>query len=247
MAITTSLLASRSWLFGASVSLPSSLPQHVHHLGLKHRVDSFNADACAALGHSKHVHDFDCEIVDELAQHETHHFHRHACAAVPEHFQQGQGRNVDGFRVIDQTGVILEYPPLATRSSFFALNHISAAQLAQSMGDEGASSSVTTDRSKLTVPGVTPPKPMPPPPNRFLKRSMLRVIGIDDKDGEKWKEIEMQGLSWWYSKRCVCSKLGVWRLGSAGLDLVACLLIVSIDDDKLTQWFGSLLQGSPAE
>jgi hypothetical protein len=66
------------------------LPEHVHHLHLEHRVDSFNTDARAALRHSKYIDHADSEVVDKLAEHQAHDFHRYTSAAVPQHLEQGE-------------------------------------------------------------------------------------------------------------------------------------------------------------
>jgi hypothetical protein len=83
------------------------LPQHVHHLHLEHGVDGLDADTGSALGHGEDVHHADCELIDELPQHQAHDLHGNACAAVPEHLEEGKGGDVDGFGVVDQAGVIL--------------------------------------------------------------------------------------------------------------------------------------------
>jgi hypothetical protein len=70
------------------VTLPAGLSQHVHHLRLENGVHSLNADTSSTLRHSKDIHDLHSEVIDELAQHQAHDFHRHACAAVAEHLQQ---------------------------------------------------------------------------------------------------------------------------------------------------------------
>lgn len=46
---------------------PASLPQHIHHLHLEDRVDSFYADARTTLRHGKHIHHADREVVHKLA------------------------------------------------------------------------------------------------------------------------------------------------------------------------------------
>jgi hypothetical protein len=65
--------------------IPSCLPQHIHHPHLEHRVDGLYTNACPALGHGENIHHTNGEIVDKLAQHQAHHFHRHTGAAVSEH------------------------------------------------------------------------------------------------------------------------------------------------------------------
>jgi hypothetical protein len=71
--------------------IPAGLPEHVHHLHLEDRVDSFYADARTTLWHRKHIHNPDSEVVDKLPKHQTHDFHRHTGATVPEHLEQGEG------------------------------------------------------------------------------------------------------------------------------------------------------------
>jgi hypothetical protein len=84
------------------------LPEHVHHLHLEHRVDGLNTDARAALRHRKHIHHADSEVVDKLAKHQTHDFHRYTGAAVTQHLEQGEGRDMDRLGVVDQGCAILE-------------------------------------------------------------------------------------------------------------------------------------------
>lgn len=87
--------------------VPPCLPEHVHHLHLEDRVDSFYADARPALRHRKHIHHAHREVVDELAQHQAHDFHGHTGAAVTEHLEEGKGGNVDGLGVVNQARVVL--------------------------------------------------------------------------------------------------------------------------------------------
>jgi hypothetical protein len=86
--------------------VPSCLPQHVHHLCLKHRIHSLNGHTCTGLRHGEDINHAHCVVVDELAEHETHDLHRYACTAVPQHLQQRKRRNIHGFRVVDQVGVL---------------------------------------------------------------------------------------------------------------------------------------------
>lgn len=87
--------------------IPAGLPEHVHHLHLEDRVNGLYTDTGTTLGHRKHVHHADREVVDELAQHQAHDFHRHAGAAVPQHLEQGERRDVDRLGIVDQICVIL--------------------------------------------------------------------------------------------------------------------------------------------
>lgn len=87
-------------------SLPSRLPQHVHHLGLEDRIDSLNTDASTALRHSKDVDHPHGIVIHELSQHETHDFHRHTGAAVSQHLEESERGDVDGFGVIDEVRVL---------------------------------------------------------------------------------------------------------------------------------------------
>jgi hypothetical protein len=86
--------------------VPSCLPQHVHHLCLKYRIHSLDGYARTGLRHSKDINHAHCVVVDELAEHKTHDLHRHTRATVPQHLEQRKRRNVDGFRVVDQVGVL---------------------------------------------------------------------------------------------------------------------------------------------
>jgi hypothetical protein len=65
--------------------LPSRLPQHIHHLHLKHRVHRFDTDAGTALRHCEYIYYSHSEVIDKFAQHETHDFHRHAGSPMPKH------------------------------------------------------------------------------------------------------------------------------------------------------------------
>lgn len=87
--------------------LPSCLSEHVHHLHLKYRVDGFDTNAGAALRHRKHVYYPDCEVINKLPQHQTHDFHGNTSAAVAEHLEEGEGRNIHGLGVVDEICVIL--------------------------------------------------------------------------------------------------------------------------------------------
>lgn len=62
---------------------PPGLPQHIHHLCLEHWVDGLNTDTSSALGHRKHIHHANCEVIDELSQHQSHDFHGDTCATMP--------------------------------------------------------------------------------------------------------------------------------------------------------------------
>ncbi len=62
--------------------LPSSLPQHIHHLCLEHRIDGLDTDTSTTLWHCKHINHSNCEIVDELSQHQSHDFHGNPRATV---------------------------------------------------------------------------------------------------------------------------------------------------------------------
>lgn len=90
----------------AGLSLPASLAQHVHHLGLEHRVDSLNGDAGTGLWHGEDVHNLDGVVVDELAQHQTHDLHRNTSAAVAQHLEEGERGDVDSLGVVDNVRVL---------------------------------------------------------------------------------------------------------------------------------------------
>lgn len=92
--------------------LPAGLAEHVHHLCLEYRIDSLDTNSSSGLGHGENVHDLDCEIVDKLAQHQTHNFHGHTGATVAQHLEKSQRRNVNSFRVIDEVCVILCDPKM---------------------------------------------------------------------------------------------------------------------------------------
>lgn len=87
--------------------VPSRLPQHLHHLHLENGVYSFDTDTSTALWHRKYIDHANCKVIDEFSQHQTHDFHGHACAAMTQHLQEGEGRDVDGFGIIDQIGIVL--------------------------------------------------------------------------------------------------------------------------------------------
>mmetsp|Transcript_51009 Transcript_51009/g.119886 ORF Transcript_51009/g.119886 Transcript_51009/m.119886 type:complete len:328 (+) Transcript_51009:455-1438(+) len=67
---------------------PPRLLEHVEHLGLEDGVDRFDAHPRARLRHGEDVDALDGVLVHKLAEHQTHHLHRHARAAVLEHLQQ---------------------------------------------------------------------------------------------------------------------------------------------------------------
>lgn len=86
--------------------LPASLPQHVHHLGLEDGIDSLDGDTGTRLWHGENVHDLDGVVVDELAEHQTHDLHWNTGAAVTQHLEEGQSRDVDSLSVVDDVGVL---------------------------------------------------------------------------------------------------------------------------------------------
>lgn len=63
-------------------SLPSSLPQHIHHLGLKNRIHGLDTDTCTTLRHRKHIRYPYCIFIHEFTQHQTHNFHRHTSPSM---------------------------------------------------------------------------------------------------------------------------------------------------------------------
>lgn len=81
------------------------LLEHVKHLGLEDRVDSFHTHPSAALRHRKHVDNAHSVVVDEIAQHQPHDLHRHARSPVLEHLQQSEARNVNLLRRVDCRGI----------------------------------------------------------------------------------------------------------------------------------------------
>lgn len=64
------------------VNVPSGLPEHLHHLGLEHRVHGLDADTGTTLRHSENIHYSNCIFVDKLSQHQAHDFHRHTSTTV---------------------------------------------------------------------------------------------------------------------------------------------------------------------
>lgn len=74
---------------------PLCLREHFDHLLLINRVDGFDTDVISALGKTKYIYDLNGIIIDELAQHEPHHFHRYPRTAMLQHFQKSQRRNVN--------------------------------------------------------------------------------------------------------------------------------------------------------
>ncbi|BAS99375.1 Os06g0703700, partial [Oryza sativa Japonica Group] len=77
---------------------PPRLPEHLQHLALERVVHRLHAHAGAALRHGEHVGDRHRVLVDELAQHQPHHLHRHAGSPVLEHLEEGEGGHVDLLR-----------------------------------------------------------------------------------------------------------------------------------------------------
>ena len=65
------------------LNLPARLLEHLHHLGLEYRINGLDTDTGTALRHGKDIHDVNRILIHELAQHQTHDFHRHTGAAVP--------------------------------------------------------------------------------------------------------------------------------------------------------------------
>jgi len=92
---------------GSTLHIPPRLSQHVHHLHLENWVDGFDTNASTALWHRKHIHHAYCKVVDEFSKHKTHNLHGDARATVPEHLEEGEGRNVNRLGVIDEAGVVL--------------------------------------------------------------------------------------------------------------------------------------------
>lgn len=100
-------VSNETWGPPRAADIPAGLAQHVHHLHLEDWVDGFYADARTALRHRKHIHHADGKVVDKLAKHQSHDFHRYTGATVSEHLEQGEGGNVDCLGVVDQVCVIL--------------------------------------------------------------------------------------------------------------------------------------------
>jgi hypothetical protein len=94
------------------IDIPSSLSQHVHHLSLEDRVHSFNRHAGTRLGHGEDIHHANSVVIHELSQHKSHDFHRHTSPSVPEHLQECERRDVDGFGIVNDVGVLGEVSAL---------------------------------------------------------------------------------------------------------------------------------------
>ncbi len=88
---------------------PACLPEHVHHLCLKYRINSLHTDTGSALRHSKYIYYPHRIIVDKLSQHQAHNFHRHTSSTMPQHLEQSKGGDVYSFGVIDEIGVLVSH------------------------------------------------------------------------------------------------------------------------------------------
>lgn len=156
----------------SKVRLPSCLAQHVHHLCLEYGVNSLDTNSSSRLGHGENVHDFDCEIVDKLAEHQAHDFHGHTSAAVSQHLEQGEGRNIDGLGVVDQARVVLHTSSVSDRrrsavieSCIAAYRSVSRAAQADSAATQQISEALHDDlalkdtvRQKMRLSGQKRPK-----------------------------------------------------------------------------------------
>mmetsp|Transcript_10239 Transcript_10239/g.21461 ORF Transcript_10239/g.21461 Transcript_10239/m.21461 type:complete len:286 (+) Transcript_10239:190-1047(+) len=84
---------------------PPRLLEHIEHFRLEDGIDGLDADRRSGLGHGEDVDAVDGVVVDELAEHEAHDFHGDAGAAVFEHFEEGEGGDVDFFGAVRGGGV----------------------------------------------------------------------------------------------------------------------------------------------
>jgi hypothetical protein len=78
----------RMWVIPTDTTLvTTNLLHHVHELLLINWIDWFDRDCSTHLGHWKDVHDANCVVIMNLANHQTHHFKRDSRCAMLHHFK----------------------------------------------------------------------------------------------------------------------------------------------------------------